>query len=193
MAAAKGPNLIWKDQSKQNLATYFSRQLASKHCLLISPHIGRGLPFQTREKGEITWYMEWWDNGKRVTTRMPRGSMKEESIPGRKALLPSHPSRKHTSHPYPEVDKISPHSHLVPWWAVVNLSSHVLIYLQTVLFSSAFRLTCSRHFSRRPSQLIHLDWITLLEIICKRLKLQGSYLCRYICFVIMCSFISKSI
>jgi hypothetical protein len=49
--------------------------------------MARFLPNQL-EEGEITWYMELWDNGKRVTTRMPRG-MKEGRIPDRNRQLMS--------------------------------------------------------------------------------------------------------
>jgi hypothetical protein len=71
---AKSPNTIWKSKAKQNLATYFALTaltLASKNCPHISNHTDGGLPFWTREEGEITLYVELWDNGKRVTTRMP--------------------------------------------------------------------------------------------------------------------------
>jgi hypothetical protein len=38
MAGVKNPNTIWKSQSKQNLATYFTQPLESKDCSAVLKH-----------------------------------------------------------------------------------------------------------------------------------------------------------
>jgi hypothetical protein len=90
-----------EEESKENLEIKpkynFAELWQTKDQLPTLATSTEGVLSKQLDELEITCYMEFWYNGKRVKTQMPRRSLKKRRIPSRKRQLLSHPNVEHGS------------------------------------------------------------------------------------------------